>query len=185
MAPLIPIAISLAAKYVPEIIEHFSGKNAAGVAGKVLEVAQAVTGSPNPDEAVKGLSANPELALKFKQAVLDQEAELKRLALEEVKAFLADGASARDREVKVSTSSEAPYLNKIIVPCLAIGILGLSFSLFGVLLFVKVDPAHKDILIYILGVLSAICTQVTAYYFGSSAGSTAKDQTLKRMMTSQ
>lgn len=68
------------------------------------------------------------------------------------------------------------------MPCLAIGILCLSFTIFGVLLFVKVDPTHKDILVYVLGVLSAICTQVTAYYFGSSAGSTAKDQTLKRMM---
>ena len=135
------------------------------------------------------LIPNPEAkaAAQMELLKLQESGELARMANETklTELVLADMASARDRDAKVSTSAEAPYLNKIIVPCLAIGILALSFSLFGVLLFVKVDPAHKDILIYILGVLSAICTQVTAYYFGSSAGSTAKDQTLKRMMSGQ
>ena len=135
------------------------------------------------------LIPNPEAkaAAQMELLKLQESGELARMANETklTELVLADMASARDREVKVATSAEAPYLNKIIVPCLAIGILALSFSLFGVLLFVKVDPAHKDILIYILGVLSAICTQVTAYYFGRSAGSTAKDQTLKRMMSGQ
>ena len=121
---------------------------------------------------------------KMELAKMAQSGELAKMAneTETMKAFLADTASARDREAKVATSSEAPYLNKVIVPCLAIGILTLSFAIFGVLLFVKVDPAHKDILIYVMGVMSAICTQVVAYYFGSSAGSTAKDQTLKRVL---
>jgi hypothetical protein len=129
---------------------------------------------------------NPEAkaAAALELAKLQESGELARMANDTkiMEALLADTASARDREAKVATSPEAPYLNKIIVPCLAIGILGLSFTIFGVLLFVKVDPAHKDILIYVLGVLSAICTQVTAYFFGSSAGSTAKDQTIKRVL---
>jgi hypothetical protein len=123
-------------------------------------------------------------AAKLELAKMAQSGELAKMAdgTEQMKAYLADTASAREREVKISTSPEAPFLNKIIVPCLAIGILGASFTVFGVLLFVKVDPAHKDILVYVLGVLSAIDTQVVAYYFGSSAGSTAKDQTIKRAL---
>lgn len=123
-------------------------------------------------------------AAKLELAKMAQSGELAKMAdgTEQMKAYLADTASAREREVKISTSTEAPFLNKIIVPCLAIGILGASFAVFGVLLFVKVDPAHKDILVYVLGVLSAIDTQVVAYYFGSSAGSTAKDQTIKRAL---
>ena len=139
------------------------GKTVEKVVDKVL---------PDPEKAA---AAKAELAkIDLEKMVLEQE---------ETKAFLADTASARDRETKVSTSAEAPLINKVIVPCLAIGILTLSFGLFGILLFVKVDPAHKDILIYVLGVLSALCTQVCAYYFGSSAGSTAKDQTLKRVLS--
>ena len=123
-------------------------------------------------------------AAKLELAKMQETGELARMAdaTENLKAVLSDVASARDRDAKVSTSSEAPFLNKIIVPCLAIGILAASFLVFGDLLFVKVDPAHKDILVYVLGVLSAIDTQVVAYYFGSSAGSTAKDQTIKRAL---
>jgi hypothetical protein len=129
---------------------------------------------------------NPEAkaAAAIELAKLQESGELARMANETklTEALLADTASARDRDAKVSTSADAPLLNKVIVPCLAIGVLALSFSIFGVLLFVKVDPAHKDILIYVLGVLSAMDMQIVAYYFGSSAGSTAKDQTLKRVL---
>ena len=125
-------------------------------------------------------------AAKLELAKMQESGELARMAdaTENLKAILADGQSAREREVKIATSAEAPLLNKIIVPCLAIGILAASFAVFGILLFVKVDPTHKDILVYVLGVLSAIDTQVVAYYFGSSAGSTAKDQTIKRALNS-
>lgn len=37
---------------------------------------------------------------------------------------------------------------------------------------------QKEIMLYILGVLSAIATQIYAYYFGSSRGSAKKDETI-------
>jgi flagellar basal body-associated protein FliL len=42
-----------------------------------------------------------------------------------------------------------------------------------------IDPSRKDILIYILGVLSAVATQVVSYYFGSSQSSKDKTDALK------
>jgi len=59
-----------------------------------------------------------------------------------------------------------------------------TFILFGVVLFdqTPVDPSRKDILIYILGVLSAVATQVVSYYFGSSAGSKAKDDAIREAL---
>ena len=143
----------------------------------ILEVGNKVLDRVWPDPAQAATA-------KMELAKMAQSGELAKMAneTETMKSYLADTASARDRDAKVSTSAEAPFLNKIIVPCLAIGILAASFLVFGVLLFVKVDPAHKDILVYVLGVLSAIDTQVVAYYFGSSAGSTAKDQTIKRAL---
>jgi flagellar basal body-associated protein FliL len=42
-----------------------------------------------------------------------------------------------------------------------------------------VEPSRKDILIYILGVLSAVATQIMSYYFGSSQGSKDKAEQLK------
>jgi len=45
-----------------------------------------------------------------------------------------------------------------------------------------VDPSRKDILIYVLGVLSAIATQIVSYYFGSSQGSKDKADQLKQVL---
>jgi len=75
--------------------------------------------------------------------------------------------------------SEAPAINKLVTPILALGVVGLSFLLFSILIFVDVKPEAKDILIYILGVLSAAVTQILSYYFGSSQGSKDKSEEAK------
>ena len=120
------------------------------------------------------------------QAKIEAQAKLMELAqqgqLAELEASVKDMASARDREMKIATSESAPLLNKIITPVLALGITGLSFILFAVLIFVEVTPEAKDILIYILGVLSALMTQVCGYYFGSSVGSKDKSEELKKVV---
>ncbi len=94
---------------------------------------------------------------------------------------LKDTDSAREREVQISTSDKAPLLNKIVTPVLALSILILTFVLFGVVMFddTPVEASRKDILIYILGVLSAIASQIVSYYFGSSVGSKDKTDALK------
>jgi hypothetical protein len=76
-------------------------------------------------------------------------------------------------------SSDAPTINKLVTPVLALGVVGLSFLLFSILIFVEVKPEAKDILIYILGVLSAAVTQILSYYFGSSQGSKDKSEEAK------
>lgn len=76
-------------------------------------------------------------------------------------------------------SAEAPMVNKLVTPLLALGVVGLSFVLFTILIFVDVKPDAKDILIYILGVLSAAVTQILSYYFGSSQGSKDKSDEAK------
>jgi len=72
-----------------------------------------------------------------------------------------------------------PTISKLVTPILALGVVGLSFLLFTVLIFVDVKPEAKDILIYILGVLSAAVTQILSYYFGSSQGSKDKSEEAK------
>jgi hypothetical protein len=121
-------------------------------------------------------------------AQMEHEEELLRLRIEEDKLDLAelelrlkDTDSAREREVQISTSDKAPLLNKIVTPVLALSILLLTFVLFGVVMFddTPVEASRKDILIYILGVLSAIASQIVSYYFGSSQSSKDKTDALK------
>ena len=75
-------------------------------------------------------------------------------------------------------------MNKIVTPVLALSILILTFVLFGVVMFdsTPVEASRKDILIYVLGVLSAIATQIVSYYFGSSQGSKDKSDQLKEAL---
>lgn len=117
---------------------------------------------------------------------MQQEGELAKMAndTELAKIYTADIASARERESAVSTSEHAPYLNKIVTPLLAVGVLALIFLLFGVIIFDDgtVDATKKDILIYVMGVLSAIATQIISYYFGSSQGSNAKNSSIDKLL---
>jgi hypothetical protein len=97
---------------------------------------------------------------------------------------VADRQSARQREADVATSEVAPTINKIITPVLAIGTIVLSFILFYIVAFDNdlITPRNKDVIIYILGVLSAIDTQIIGYYFGSSSGSTQTRSFLENMV---
>lgn len=143
-------------------------------------------------EEKAGVKLQPNMSdedmLKLRQFEMDHEEELLKLQLEQNKLDLSkfemelkDTADARDREVQIATSDKAPLLNKVITPALAIAIVVLTFVLFGIVMFQKVpvDPSRKDILIYVLGVLSAVATQVVSYYFGSSSGSNQKNDILK------
>jgi hypothetical protein len=134
---------------------------------------------------------SPEDLAKIQIAQMEHEEELLKLRLEEDKLDLAelemllkDTNDARVRETQIVTSDKAPLLNKLITPILALGLLGITFTLFGIVLFQAnpIDPSRKDILIYILGVLSAVATQVVSYYFGSSVGSKEKTDAMKEAM---
>jgi len=120
---------------------------------------------PDPESAAKA---------QLELTKLAQAGELEKLANE-----VKDRSDARNRELQIATSEAAPLLNKVVTPVLALGSVILSFILFAVLIFIDVKAEAKDILIYILGVLSAAITQILSYYFGSSVGSKSKDEQLK------
>ena len=134
---------------------------------------------------------SPEDLAKIQIAQMEHEEELLKLRLEEDRLdlaelgmFLKDTNDARQREVQIANSDKAPLLNKIVTPVLALSILLLTFVLFGVVMFndTPLEASRKDILIYILGVLSAIASQIVSYYFGSSQGSKDKSDQLKGAM---
>lgn len=117
---------------------------------------------------------------------MQQDGELAKMAndTELAKIYAADLDSARKRESEIVTSDKAPLINKIITPVLAASVLIMTFGLFSIVLFDNgdIDPSRKDILIYVLGVLSAIATQIVSYYFGSSQGSSAKNAAIDKML---
>lgn len=118
--------------------------------------------------------------------------EIRKVVSEELKAMEAEHTkqlevyqkemdSARNREIQIATAEKAPLINKIVTPLLALGVILLTFILFYVLMFKQVGN-EKDIIIYVLGVLSAISTQIISYYFGSSQGSAQKQKQLDKLI---
>jgi hypothetical protein len=123
-----------------------------------------------------------QLELEMKKADMQYQVDLKKLTLEEQKIMTGEMESARRREVDLSISQYSTKLAKNVAPYLALGTTVLTFSLFTFILIKDVDDKKKEIIFYILGVLSAIVTQIFSYYFGSSMGSANKAQTLDTLL---
>ena len=134
--------------------------------GAILSIGEKVLDKVMPDPNAKAEA----------QAKLMEMAQRGELA--QLESHVKEMQSARDREVKIAVSEHAPMLNKIVTPVLALGTVTLSFVLFTVILFVPVDQASKDIIIYVLGALTSAVTMILGYYFGSSVGSKEKSQQL-------
>ena len=137
-----------------------------------------------PDMSSEDLARVQIAQMEHEEELLKLRLEEDKLDLAELEMLLKDTNDARVRETQIVTSDKAPLLNKLITPILALGLLGITFTLFGIVLFQAspIDPSRKDILIYILGVLSAVATQVVSYYFGSSQSSKDKTDALKEAM---
>jgi hypothetical protein len=128
-----------------------------------------------PDDTIEGVTAaltsNPELTLK-----------LKELDLEYAKLEAADRDSARQAYAAVATSEHATKLDKVVVPVLALGVVGLAFTLIGVLMFVNTPTDQQQIIIFALGFITSAAGQVLSFYFGSSQGSKDKTEEIKGML---
>ena len=103
MAPLIPIAISLASQFIPSLIGKLMGNDAEKVAESVMGVAKAVTGVDDAEAAARALGDNPELALQFQKASQELELGLYRedtLRLQAVNETIRVEANSQDKYVR-------------------------------------------------------------------------------------
>ena len=114
-----------------------------------------------------------------------------KIELEKTRAFLADVGDARKNQSAVMMSDTAPWYAKSVQPTLALVTVLATIALFTFFVVQAgatnaagqptLNPMQKDIIIYILGVLSAAVTQILGYYFGSSQGSAAKSKSMENM----
>lgn len=153
----------------------------AGASSLVEAVGDAIDKNFTSDEERKELEA------EIAKASMQYEVEMATLGLEEKKAHLADTDSARKHQTEVQKSEHASWFAKNVHPMLAVGIIGLTFCMYFWIIqgdMAKIaDKGVKDIVIYILGALTTISTQVAAYYFGSSQGSKDKQKSISDIAT--
>jgi hypothetical protein len=127
-----------------------------------------------PEKTVEAVTA----ALTSNPANLEK---LKEMDLEFAKIDAADRDSARKREMEV-VKSDAHFITKNITSILAIGVLTGAIFIALLVFFVDFPDSQENILIFVLGSLYGLATQVISYYFGSSQGSKDKTSELKEVM---
>ena len=127
--------------------------------------------SDSVDAVAKAISGDPAAAQKIAE-----------LELEYAKLDAQDRDSARKAYTAIATSENATKLDKLVVPILALGVVGLAFSLIGVLMFVDTPNDQQQLVIFALGFITSAAGQVLSFYFGSSQGSKDKTEDMKGMV---
>ena len=105
MFPLIPIAISLATKFAPDLISKLMGDKAGEVAEKVIGIASSITGKADPQEAHDMIMANPTLQLDFEKSSMNFQLELYK---EDTKRLESTNATMRE-EAKSTNQWQAAW----------------------------------------------------------------------------
>jgi hypothetical protein len=132
------------------------------------------------DNVVTTKEEKMQLDNEIRKSEMQFQLDLKKLSNEEQQMILGDMSNARQREVQMMNSEKATKLNRNLMPVMALSTIIIVLALFYVLIFSPsvIRSESKDIIMYILGVLSALLTQIYSYYFGSSQGSADKSRTL-------
>lgn len=75
--PLVPLALGLA-QYAPKLVGWLAGDKAEDTAEKVVDIAKAVTGFDDPQQAVQAVKDNPDMQIKFQEQANQFELGLER-----------------------------------------------------------------------------------------------------------
>lgn len=143
----------------------------------VSAISQALLGKPEgtvEDVQAAILGATPATLLELKKADQQFQKDMAMVGVDLERIAASDRDSARKREIE--TKSYAPaILGAVIV----VGFFGVLFSLIS---GHAVMPKEYELLVGgLIGTLGSALVQVFNYYFGSSAGSAAKQVTLDRL----
>jgi len=151
-----PITIAMGlAQFAPSLVKWISGSDkAAEAAQKAIDIAKVVTGAPTGDAALETLQADPNLVLKYRQAVLDQEIEFQSLAVTNAgdinKTMQAEAASEH-----WPTYSWRPAIGFAVAVDIVASVLVVLMAYVGVMFF-KVDANVLSYLPAMLGAMAAL-----------------------------
>jgi hypothetical protein len=151
---------------VPALINMGAAEISKALGKKIdpsLDAMSAAVAGATPEQILALKQADNDFAVKMQALGFSHETELEQLAVN-------DRNSARQREMTVRDRIPA---------ILAIGV---TVGFFGILLYMLkagLPNDGREPLLLMLGSLGAGWTSVMAYYFGSSAGSAKKDDTIR------
>lgn len=147
-----PISIVMAlSQFAPALVKWVTGSDKAEeVATKAIDIAKTVTGKDTGEAALEELKVNPDLVLKFRQAVLDQAVEFEKLAA----ANAADVNKTMQAEAVAEhwpTYSWRPAIGFAVALAVCLSVLTV-FLAYGAAMFYN----RPDALQYLPGILAAV-----------------------------
>ncbi|AGH32224.1 hypothetical protein VPHG_00161 [Vibrio phage 11895-B1] len=158
------------AELIPDAVGWFAGDKAEKAAAEVLDIASSVTGISDKDEALKAIQSDPEVALKFKIAVMNDKHRLDEM-------FLEDRKDARD--MQKSALEQDDVFSKRFIYYFAIGWSTFAALYMTGITFLPVSEAAQGYSNTILGfLLGTAVSGIMQFFYGSSQGS--KEKTLSQ-----
>jgi len=167
LAALIPLALSLAGEFIPDLIGGLAGKDAKKIAEKIVGTASELTGQKieNADDVAKVV----QIIKSDAQLQTELKMQLSQERLETARIHSADRISAR-------TMSQRTTLHAVAV-CVISVIITIGFGIMLWLVLANPLPEGNSEIIYILlGTLAAGFTQCLNFWLGSSRSSQDKSQ---------
>lgn len=171
MAPLIPIAMQLA-QFVPGIIKLLTGSDKAeNVAGHVVSIAQAVTGTSTPEAAVAAIQADPQKIMDFQLAMSAQQQELEQM-------YLLDIQDARKRDTAFVQAGQINYrANALAAAACALVLICLGIVVWSS----EIDEYAKGTITLVCGRALGWVEQIFSFEYGTTRSSAKKDDTIKNL----
>jgi hypothetical protein len=166
--------ISIVRTVAPTIASAVGGP-LAGMA--VRTISDALLGKPDGTEeelAQAALAATPEQLLALKKAEHDFIVQMRELDIDLERIGNQDRDSARNREIKLKDVTP-----KVLAAIITVGYFGV---LFWMLNYGLPGNGGSEAMLVMLGTLGTAWGGIVAYYFGSSAGSRDKNETINRMV---
>jgi len=162
MIPILGMLASAGLDLVKDFVE--AGKD------KAAEVIKEKTGI----DLTKTKKLTPQDIQKLKEF----QEKNREFLIKQLELITKDKQNAREMRIETLTSDKTPLFSKIFPDVLAGVTVIATFVLFYIFASGRISTEQKDIILYILGMLSGITATIYAFYFGSSKGSQEKTQLL-------
>jgi len=130
--------------------------------------------------AITGVDPEKRAELEIKLAELESKAQ--EFEIQSQKITSEDRSSARSREVEIAKTGKKDWLPKVLAILAVLAFIGCLFAL-----FTRTIPegSARDVLMMLIGALSAIVKDLYGYFFGSSSGSSEKTIAMAEVMKSK
>ena len=171
--PVIGAALGLVG-FAPIIARWLGGEQAQDVATKVVDIAQRVTGTLDPLEAIQCLQNNTDMVSEFQRAVIQVEAEIEL-------AIMKDRQDARLRDIALLNAGRSNVRADVMVIAAAIG---LVLCLVSLACFSRELPGEAvGVISTIAGIFGICLKDAYTFEFGSSRGGKQKtDDTIAALI---